>query len=30
VDGIITDRPTALVEVLNRLGSAWRVPSRPR
>jgi glycerophosphoryl diester phosphodiesterase len=23
VDGIITDRPTALVEVLDRLGSAW-------
>ena len=30
VDGIITDRPSALVAVLNRLGSAWRVPSRPR
>jgi glycerophosphoryl diester phosphodiesterase len=25
VDGIITDRPTALVEVLDRLGWAWRV-----
>lgn len=24
VDGIITDRPTALVGVLNRLGCAWR------
>jgi glycerophosphoryl diester phosphodiesterase len=24
VDGIITDRPTALAEVLNRLGCAWR------
>jgi glycerophosphoryl diester phosphodiesterase len=23
VDGIITDRPTALVGVLNRLGCAW-------
>jgi glycerophosphoryl diester phosphodiesterase len=24
VDGIITDRPTALVGVLERLGCAWR------
>jgi glycerophosphoryl diester phosphodiesterase len=24
VDGIITDRPTALVQVLDRLGCAWR------
>jgi glycerophosphoryl diester phosphodiesterase len=24
VDGIITDRPTALVDVLTRLGCAWR------
>ena len=30
VDGIITDRPTALVGVLHRLDCAWRVPSRPR
>ena len=26
VDGIITDRPTALVGVLDRLGYAWRPP----
>ncbi len=30
VDGVITDRPSALVEVLNRLDCAWRVQSRPR
>jgi glycerophosphoryl diester phosphodiesterase len=30
VDGIITDRPTALVAVLNRLGCAWGGPSGPR
>ena len=24
VDGIITDRPTALVAVLDRLGCSWR------
>jgi glycerophosphoryl diester phosphodiesterase len=30
VDGIITDRPTALVEVLDRLDRAWRAESRPR
>jgi glycerophosphoryl diester phosphodiesterase len=24
VDGIITDRPTALVEVLDRLGCSWQ------
>jgi glycerophosphoryl diester phosphodiesterase len=30
VDGIITDRPTALVAVLNRLGCAWGGPGGPR
>jgi glycerophosphoryl diester phosphodiesterase len=27
VDGIITDRPTALVGVLDRLGLVWRPPT---
>jgi glycerophosphoryl diester phosphodiesterase len=30
VDGIITDRPSVLVEVLNRLGRAWRAAGTPR
>ncbi len=30
VDGIITDRPTALVEVVGRLGCAWSPPARGR
>ncbi len=29
VDGIITDRPTVLVQVLERLGSAWRPQGSP-